>query len=77
LHIETWWDIKGEGCCRCCGDWKGEETCSRLAYDYELTFIPKKGKKRAKMEHQTLQKGFKVKDIIILHGSLGHIDNGP
>jgi hypothetical protein len=41
--------------------------------DYELTFIPKKGRKRAKVEHQTLQKGLKVKDITILHGSFGPI----
>jgi len=59
------------------GEWKGEETYLRSTYDYELTSIPKKGKKRAKVDHQTLLKGLKVKEIIILHGSLGHIDNGP
>jgi hypothetical protein len=37
-----------------------------LTNDYELTSIPEKGKKRAKMELQTLQKGLKVKDITIL-----------
>jgi hypothetical protein len=31
------------------------------------------GKKRARVEHQTLQKGVKVKDITILRDSLGPI----
>jgi hypothetical protein len=50
-----------------------------LVDDHELTSIAKKGKKKAKVvEHQIVQKGnLKVKDIIVIHSSLGHIGGCP
>lgn len=47
--------------------------------DYELTFVAKKIKKKAKvMDHQTMQKGnLKVKDIMVIHSSLRYIGNCP